>query len=335
MRKSRRPIVIASRRSPLARSQATAVGNAMARLHPKIAVEYRWIESEADQNFNVALSEAGGKGLFARAIEQALLKGEADLAVHSLKDLPARPGAESAGLSIAAVPPRGDVRDCLIAKDPAVTEMAQLPQGAVVGTASPRRAAQLLRLRPDVQIQLIRGNVESRLAKVHQTAEASAVSTMHYDATFLAMAGLSRLGMIKKAAGHALALDQMLPSAGQGALALQCRSDDHVTISRCLPLNDAAAAAAVHAERAIVASLGGDCHSPIAVLVHNIEAELEVWVRVLSQDGKECIEVRHRALPKTLGKVIKQIIAELDHKGARALLRAGMPGYGSKLLTRV
>lgn len=331
MRKSRRPIIIASRRSPLARSQATAVGKAMARLHPRITVEYRWIESEADQNLNVALSEAGGKGLFARAIEQALLKGEADLAVHSLKDLPARPGAESAGLNIAAIPSRGDVRDCLITKDPQVTELLNLPQDAVVGTASPRRAAQLLRLRPDVRIELIRGNVETRLAKLRQP-EANATQ---FDATFLAMAGLSRMGMTKKAAGHALDFEQMLPAAGQGALALQCRSDDHVTITRCLPLNDAAASAAVHAERAIVASLGGDCHSPIAVLVHSVGSELELWARVLSQDGKECIEVRHRTTPKSLGKLVKQVIGELDSRGARALLRAGMPGFGAKTLPRL
>lgn len=335
MRKSRRPIVIASRRSPLARAQATAVGNALARLHPRVSVEYRWIESEADQNLNVALSEAGGKGLFARAIEQAILKGDADLAVHSLKDLPARPGAESAGLSIAAVPPRGDVRDCLIAKDPAVSEMAQLPSEAIVGTASPRRTAQLQRVRPNAQIELIRGNVETRLAKIHDPQSLENPSKIAFDATFLAVAGLKRLGLFKKAKGHALTLEQMLPAAGQGALALQCRSDDHVTISRCLPLNDAAASAAVHAERAIVASLGGNCHSPIAVLVHAVESELEVWVRVLSADGKDCIEVRHTTAPKGLGKLVKQVIAELDTRGARTLLRAGMPGLGVHKLTSV
>lgn len=328
MRKSRRPIVIASRRSPLAKAQATAVGNALARIHPKVAVEYRWIESEADRNLEVPLSTEGGKGLFARAIEQAVLKGEADLAVHSLKDLPARPEASSAGLAIAAVPPRADVRDCLIAADPAITQISQLPQGAVVGTASPRRSAQLQRLRPDVKVELIRGNVETRLARIQEEKR--------FDATFLAIAGLSRLGLLKKSGGQPIDIDTMLPAAGQGALALQCRADDHVTISRCLPLNDANAAAAVHAERAIVASLGGDCHSPIAVLVQpTTGTNVEIHVRVFSPDGRECIQTYHTATFKTLGKVVKQVIAELDTKGARVLLRASMPGYGLRNLSRV
>ncbi len=327
MRKSRRPIVIASRRSPLARAQATAVGNALAKLHPRVAVEYRWIESEADQNLEVPLSTEGGKGLFARAIEQAVLKGEADLAVHSLKDLPARPEASSAGLMIAAVPARADVRDCLIAGDAAITQISQIPQGGSVGTASPRRSAQLLRLRPDLKVELIRGNIETRLARIKEEKK--------FEATFLAMAGLSRLGMLKQAGGHPLDIETMLPAAGQGALALQCRSDDHVTISRCLPLNDAAAAAAVHAERAIVASLGGDCHSPIAALVRPIEAGMDIRVRVLSPDGKECVETHHTATPKMLGKAVKQVCAELDAKGARVLLRASMPGYGLRHLSRV
>lgn len=327
MRKSRRPIVIASRRSPLAKAQATAVGNALARLHPQVSVEYRWMESEADLAPQASLSTMGGKGLFARTIEQALLAGQADLAVHSLKDLPAVPSADAAGLTIAAVPTRADVRDGLITTSPDITTIAQLPHGAAVGTASPRRSAQLLRLRPDLQIELIRGNVQTRLEKVTQENQ--------FQATLLALAGLRRAGLLKKSGAHPLTLEDMLPAAGQGALALQCRSDDHVTISRCLPLNDAVSSTAVHAERAIVASLQGDCHSPIAVLVRQIQSKAEVWVRVLSRDGSQCIELREQTPVRSLGKLTKKIIASLDAQGARALLHANMPGYGARNLSRV
>ena len=142
MRKSRRPIFVAARRSLLARSQAELIGAALGRLNPHVSVQYRWLESEADDHGAEPLARAGGKGIFVRAIERALLAGQADIAVHSLKDLPVEDTGD--GLTIAAVPSRGDVRDCLIARDGAGT-IDQLPEGATVGTASPRRPAQLRR----------------------------------------------------------------------------------------------------------------------------------------------------------------------------------------------
>ncbi len=205
VRRSRKPIVIASRRSRLARVQAEMVGRALARLHPRVAVEYRWIESEGDRTTG-SLVAHGGKGLFTRALEQALLNREADLAVHSLKDLPAQ---DTPGLKIAAIPKRADVRDCLVARD-GVTTIEQLPEQAVVGTSSPRRAAQLRRLRPDARVVPIRGNVETRLAKVLDSAD-----DMPYDATLLAVAGLVRLGVTDQPY-HPLAVEQILPAASQG-----------------------------------------------------------------------------------------------------------------------
>lgn len=317
MRKSRRPIVIASRRSRLARIQAQAVGRALARLHRHVEVTYRWIESEADRHQNLSLAQMGGKGLFVRAIEQAVLTEQADLAVHSLKDLPAQTPADAAGLTLAAIPPRADVRDCLIAADPAVTAIASLPPEARVGTSSPRRAAQLQRLRPDLRIEMIRGNVETRLAAVH--------AEQRFTATLLAAAGLERLGMDPQKTGKLIPLDDMLPAAGQGALAIQCRADDHVTLSRCLALNDTQASAAVHAERAIVASLNADCHWPVATLVRPHEGGWRIQARVLSVDGQKTIDIDRTATLKGLGKTIKEVIAELDARGARALLRATPP----------
>ena len=312
MRKSRKPIVIASRRSLLARRQAEIIGAALGRLSPHVTVQYRWIESQADRLTDTPLSDAGGKGLFVRAIEHALLAERADIAVHSAKDLPA--GENTQGLTIAAIWPRADVRDCLIAADGAAT-IDDLPHGATVGTASPRRAAQLLRIRPDLSIQLMRGSVETRLAKVTRDREC--------DATLLAVAGLYRADLQEHAA-HPIDPSVMLPAAGQGALAVQCRTDDPVTIRRCLPINDPIAAAAVHAERRLVAALNGDCYSPIAVLGQprgkNAVDGFRLRARVLSRDGTRCLEDDQRTSGKELDKTAKSMAVGLMQRGAQALL---------------
>lgn len=311
MRKSRRPIVIASRRSRLARAQAQAVGTALGRLHPTIEVRYHWIESEGDRVTDTDLSGIGGKGLFVKAVEEALLRGEADLAVHSLKDVPV---TSTPGLVIAAIPVRGDARDCLVARH-GVTTVGALHQGAVIGTSGPRRAAQLKRLRPDLIIQPLRGNVETRVQKV--------LGGEDYDATLMAVAGLQRSGLGEHAS---CPVDPsiILPAAGQGALALQCRMDDHVTLSRCLPLNDTVTGEAVHAERQIVAGLGGDCHSPIAAYVAPVgEAALEfsIRVRVLGADGEPCLSVEQTSSARGIRRVVKQIVRQLIADGAKNVLR--------------
>lgn len=307
------------------------VGRALRRLHPRVEVQYRWIESEGDRHDGVMLAEHGGKGLFTSALEEALLRGEADLAVHSLKDLPA---VDRTGLAIAAIPPRGDVRDCLISRSGAAT-IAELPPAAVVGTASPRRAAQLLRVRPDLRVQLLRGNVDTRLRKVLDAEDAAsthgAPGSIHYDATLLAAAGLQRLGL-KEHLRHPIDAETILPAACQGALAIQCRADDHVTLTRCLPLNDAATATAVHAERAVVAGLSADCHSPVAVLgepvkldPHSVKRNADAhWfrlrVRVLSPDGSACLEADEKCKTRELRRLVKQIVKDLTARGARQIL---------------
>ncbi|MFG0248734.1 MAG: hydroxymethylbilane synthase [Phycisphaeraceae bacterium JB051] len=309
MRRSRRPIRIASRQSQLARAQAQAVGRVLGKLHPDVAIEYVWIDSEGDQRLDMSLANVGGKGLFTKAIERALLADKADVAVHSLKDLPAQ---MTPGLSIAAIPNRGDARDCLIC-DKANT-IEELPQGATVGTSSPRRKAQLLKLRPDLQISEMRGNVETRLAKVLDRQE--------YDATLLAVAGLKR-SKLGKFADKPLDPAVFLPAASQGALGIQCRTDDHVSISRCLPLNHTQTALAVHVERDIIAGLQGDCHSPIAAYCYPCDAEgrhFEVVARVFSHDGQQVIEATGKAEGKLLSKLTQQILDELLDKGAAEVL---------------
>jgi len=323
VRRSKKPIVIAARPSSLARAQAELIGNALQRAHPRLAVQYRWISSDGDRHQAVITGRpAGGKGQFTSAIEQVVLAREADLAIHSLKDMP---GEETRGLSLAAIPPRAAAQDCLIS--PArVARITALPRHATLGTSSPRRAAQVRRLRPDIAIRPIRGNVQTRLSKVLEAA-----GDERYDASLLAAAGLHRSGLAEHAT-QPVPIEEILPAACQGALALQCRADDHVTLTRCLPLNDPAAATAAHAERQIVAALDADCHSPVAALAQPCDAPpgarrkdgdwFQVQARVLSPDGQRCAESSDHAPTKRLRHTVSQVIAELQRQGADAILAA-------------
>ncbi|MEM6332442.1 MAG: hydroxymethylbilane synthase [Planctomycetota bacterium] len=320
MRRSRKPIVIASRRSELARVQAEMVARVLRRLHAGVEVTFNWVESRGDR-LSGRLNEQGGKGLFTKAVEAELLTGRADVAVHSMKDLPA---LDTPGLTIAAVPRRADVRDALLSRS-GVTEVGALPEGAMVGTASPRRLAQLRRVRDDLRFRVLRGNVPTRVAAVLDQP-----SNGHdpADATLLAVAGLKRLGMLDRASA-VLPLEAMLPAACQGALAVQCRADDHVTVTRLLPMNHAASAAAVHAERQVVASLGASCDSALGVLVRWVEGakvgsvdEVELWVRAMTADGSEMAEARATCSGKRLRHGVRDVVAAIESRGGRAMLEA-------------
>lgn len=307
MRPSRRPIIIATRKSRLALAQSEAVANALRRLHPSVEVRLLAMDTRGDQLLSHPLAQVGGKGLFTSALEGALLAQRADLAVHSMKDMPSQ-GA--AGLVIAAVPPRGDVRDCLIAHT--ARSLDDLPRGAIIGTSSQRRAAQLARLRPDLRFETLRGNIETRLKRVRDERR--------FDATLLAVAGLQRAGLGEHAA---LPLDTaaMLPAAAQAALAIQCRADDHVTLRRCLPLNDSVAAACVEAERHVVSELAADCTSPLAALAEPTGADrIRLRVRVLSHDGRRCAEADESGTLRGLRRVTTSVVGRLLEQGARDLL---------------
>lgn len=308
MRPSRRDIVIATRRSKLALVQAEMVGRALQKLNPNVQMRYVTLESEGDRVTDHPLASLGGKGLFTRSIEQALLEGKADIAVHSMKDVPTQP---TEGLVITAVPRRLDVRDLLVSRlGIAITD---LPQGATLGTCSPRRAAQVLRLRPDLKVLPMRGNVDTRLSKV--------LNQNLFDATLLAAAGLARLGIAHDLL-KPISVADVLPAAGQAALAIQCRVDDHTSIRRCLPLNDAESNTAVNAERSVVAALGADCHSPVAVLCEPVERlHWRLRARVLSTDGKACLEVDETGPAKTIRKLEQRVAKQLIEQGAREWLR--------------
>jgi len=308
MRPSRRDILIATRRSALAQAQARAVGDRLGALHARVTVRLIPMESEGDRITGHPLAAVGGKGLFTRAIERKVLARGADLAIHSYKDLPA--DETTPGLIVAAVPPRAPAHDVLIARG--VNRLEDLPQGATLGTCSKRRAAQALRLRPDLRIVPLRGNVETRLRKVLDEGE--------LDATLLAAAGLLRLNLDAHAA-HAVPVEQILPAAGQGALAVQCRVDDHVTLRRCIPINDAAAAQAVDAERRIVAALGADCHSPVAAYAQpTADGQLLLRARVLSPDGCTCLETHQHGPLGRVAALCDAAVEELLRQGARDVL---------------
>ena len=307
MRPSRRNIIIATRSSQLARAQSEAVGQYLQSLNPRVQVEYIHIESDGDKVRNHPLAAIGGKGLFTRNIEHALLTERADIAIHSYKDLPTE---DTPGLVVAATPGRRDPNDVLVS--PHGQTLDALPQGASVGTCSSRRGAQLLKLRPDLQVSPLRGNVDTRIRKIYDEKL--------FDATLLALAGLQRLG-INEYDNAKLSADDVLPACAQGALAIQCRADDHVTIRRLLPLNDAVTNTAITAERMIANGLNTDCHSPIAALAEQVDLNLfRIRVRILSTDGTTCLEADKTTPTRHVRKTCDAIINDLIKDGAAELL---------------
>ena len=309
MRSSRRGITIATRRSRLATIQSEIVRERLRRLNPKVAVRLEPLTSRGDQVKDQPLARFGGKGLFTKRIERALLDGRADVAVHSYKDMPVE---ETPGLVVAATPKRAAYHDVLVARD--ADSIDGLREGATVGTCSPRRATQLLRLRPDLNIVNLRGSVETRIGRV--------VEEQMIDATLLAAAGLDRLGLSKRV-GHAVPVDQVLPAAGQGAMAVQVRVDDHTAMRRCLPLNDPMASVLATMEREVVGALEADCHSPLAVLAEVNEAgdEVRLRARVLSLDGRTCLAVDRRTPIERLHGLSDAATRSLLDQGARQVLQ--------------
>ncbi|MGD0388941.1 MAG: hydroxymethylbilane synthase [Tepidisphaeraceae bacterium] len=248
------PIRLGTRGSLLARSQSALIAAEIRRRRPDLQIQSIVIKTTGDKITDRPLYEAGGKGLFVKELEQALLAGEIDFAVHSCKDIPVTmPLVDSSDLIIAAIPERADPRDVLISPHATIDE---LPLDSVIGAGSLRRRCQLLAHRADLRIQPIRGNIDTRVKKLRAG---------DFAATILAYAGLIRAGLFDPSLMHPLSLEEMLPAPGQGALALQCRKDDTRTREVLAELDDPISRTAVDAERAVVAALNCDCHSPIAV----------------------------------------------------------------------
>lgn len=301
----RAPVLrIGTRGSALARTQTDLVIAALREAWPDLQIEVQVIRTEGDRRLEVT-PEKLGKGAFVKEIELALLRGEIDLAVHSCKDLPTDTVPE---LVLAAVPQRADPRDVLVSRGGLSLE--QLPRGAVVGTSSSRRRAQLLMQRPDLEVRDIRGNVDTRLRKLREG---------QYDAVVLAAAGLARMGWLDQAT-EVLDPDVMLPAPGQGALAVQVRTDDETTRRLVAAIDHPPSHAAVLAERAFLRRLGGGCRVPIAAYAWVENGRLVLHGLVATPDGVVYMRGRREGTPEEAEAVGTALAEELLTQGAEALL---------------
>ena len=297
-------LTIATRESKLALWQAYFVRDQLMQAHPELNVELLGMTTKGDQWLSASLSEVGGKGLFVKELEVAMLEGRADIAVHSVKDLPAQ---MPSGFVLPIIAFRADVEDVLVSPK---GDLARLPQGARVGSSSLRRKSQLLAIRPDLDIQPVRGNVGTRLAKL---------DSGEFDAIVLAADGLKRLG-IERRDLYTLDIETCLPAPGQGALGIECRADAEL-LNWLAPLKDHNVAQCVEAERGISAGLGADCSLPVAAHA-TLDGSGDILLRALvaSADGGQILRASARgADPKN---VAADAVAQLYDQGADALLAA-------------
>ena len=302
----RRPtLILGTRGSKLALCQSEWFQSSLHRVAPEVQVTLQKIQTTGDKIVDAPLAKIGGKGLFVKEIEEALIDGTIDLAVHSMKDVPAQ---LPKGLEILCVPPREDARDALISRDGC--SFKDLPQGARVGTASLRRQAQLLNARPDLRIEMLRGNLDTRLRKLKEG---------RFDAIVLAAAGLRRLAW-----GHEITeyLDPAvsLPAIGQGALGIEGRSDDHFVRSILSRLDDQATHAPVAAERAFLHRLGGGCQVPIAAYATLSGESLSLEGLVASVDGKTVQRDRVQGPSREAHALGVQLAEQLLARGADRIL---------------
>lgn len=300
-------LVMGTRGSPLALAQARQFARQLEEAHSGLKVEEQIIRTTGDKQQSAPLPAIGGKGVFTLEIENALHEGAIDFAVHSLKDLPPE---LPEGLILGAIPRRANAGDVCILRNAVDGPLSldALPAGAKVGTSSLRRRAQLLALRSDLQIEDIRGNIDTRLRKLEE---------QNFDATLLARAGLERLGLLDAVKGRCFDLDQnqFVPAPGQGALAVEARLNDDRTLQLLAKLDDAATRAEIGAERTAMRALNAGCSTPLGARAVASENELYLWAVVLSQDGKRRLWAEARG---EIGQA-----PALGENVARQLLEAG------------
>lgn len=296
---------IGTRGSMLALQQSNHVKESLESLWPGLRIELQIIKTTGDKILDVPLAKVGGKGLFVKEIEDALLAREVDMAVHSVKDVPA---LLPDGLIIGAIPRREDPRDVLILRNG--SKLTDLPQGAKAGTSSLRRRAQLLRLRPDLQVENLRGNLDTRLRKLQEGM---------YDAIMLAAAGLHRLGWKDRITVY-LDPSEFVPAIGQGAVGIEVRADDEAVREKLAPLHHPDTAVAVEAERSLLKELEGGCQVPIGGHARVEGDELELTGLVASLDGKEVFRITERG-PRAAAKDLGiEVARRLLNTGARRIL---------------
>jgi len=297
-------LVIATRRSRLALWQAEHIADLLKRSHTDLSVELLPLSTRGDELLEQRLDQAGGKGLFVKELENAMADGRADLAVHSIKDVPAD---LPPGFVLAAITAREDPRDVLVSQK--FVSLKQMPDGAALGTSSLRRSAQIAERFPRLEIRLLRGNVDTRLAKLDRG---------EYDAIILAAAGLKRLGLDARATAR-LEVDDMLPAPGQGALGIECLAARAEVAALLAPLADGATTLCVRAERAVSRALGGSCTLPLAAYAE-YAGKLRLRALVASSDGKRVIRCDlegEAADPQGLGE---RAAADLRRQGAEEIL---------------
>lgn len=298
-------IRIGTRASLLATTQSTWVKNQIETQHPGVSVELVKIVTKGDKILDVPLAKVGGKGLFVKEIEEALLRKDVDLAVHSMKDVPSELPEE---LHLGIIPPRENPHDAFIAKK--FASFAGLPEGATVGTSSLRRRSQLAALRPDLEIVDLRGNLDTRLRKLDEG---------QFQAIILAAAGLNRLGMGSRATGY-FSAKEMLPAVGQGALGIELRKDDDELLAGLAFLNDEETTVAVAAERGFLYRLEGGCQVPIGAFAEVRDGEVELTGLVASIDGKVVLKESMKGLSGQAQQLGTQLANKLLDMGAREIL---------------
>ena len=327
--KARQDLVIGSRGSLLALTQTKLIQAGIRRIAPEIETRIEIIKTSADKDAVTSLRASGGAGVFVKELEQALSRGEIDLAVHSMKDVPT---AIADGLRIAAVPEREDARDALVFnyelritnyglpvaefpldvdRELSLSTIGQLPAGARIGTGSFRRQAQLLALRPDLRILDIRGNIDTRIRKMENG---------EYDAVVLASAGLSRLGLLNRIS-YTLSFGEMLPAPGQGALAVEVRADDVLANEIAGKLNHPPTALAVAAERDFLERLGGGCNVPIAIYARMERGALEMDALAATPDGKRVVRDKASGDPEKCADICAALAGRILDAGGREILR--------------
>ncbi|MUV39415.1 Hydroxymethylbilane synthase [Lentibacillus sp. JNUCC-1] len=307
-----RKIMIGSRRSNLAMTQTEWVIDQLKKAGVENEIDVQKIVTKGDKILDVTLSKVGGKGLFVKEIEEAMYRKEVDLAVHSMKDMPS---VMPEGLTIACIPVREDHRDAYIAKNN--VKLKDLPEGAIVGTSSLRRSAQILAVRPDVKITWIRGNIETRLRKLQEE---------DYDAIILAVSGLKRVGLSEDLITEYLDADICVPAVGQGALAIECREDDDELREILDNIHDEKTARTVTAERTFLRLLEGGCQVPIGGYAYLDEDDIVLTALVGTPDGETILKETVRGTdPVAVGeeasrllidqgakKIVKDVLEELD-----------------------
>lgn len=309
------PLRIATRASRLALWQANHVAGLLRQISPETTVEIVHIATVGDRDQTERLSAFGGLGVFTREVQKAVLDGAAQIAVHSLKDLPTEPTPE---LALAGVPERETTADSLVLPTTAngAADLATLPEGARLGTGSLRRRAQLLHFRSDLQMLDVRGNVETRLKKL---------DAGEYDGLILAVAGLKRLGLEGRVSQE-LSPPLMYPAAGQGALGIECRSDDIETAALLAQVDDPLTRSRVTAERALLSALRAGCHAPVGAFTRCEGNELVLEAVVYSPDGKERIFASGRDLMANSADMGRDVAERLLAKGANRLIASAAPG---------